>query len=619
MAATTSTRARRFSRTSATGVGIAGISVAVLQFMESRATDFNPSRKVSILIAIAGLFAGMVFERVVLLLGRRNTLDTHLRTWPLERLGDVDPLSLGVFPATPASGLQKYVPRSIDGDVEEALSGEPLQRRNVVIFGPTGAGKSRTAYQAAKAAQEDAVVVVPATADGLGELLEDDAWQALPPDAILWLDDLERYLDVLAASSANVLFDPESPWTVVATIREDKYREMIEAGGDLGESARRLLRSARVRRLGPRDALSTRDAWLQGSEALAPVERPETRERLGSWLGRAVRTARDGLLLALAAPAVYVGHRLARGPAGTGRDDGVLALALAALEITLVILGNTLVHDGFSKATAPSLADQVDAVAQGAHAQVVADRTVAFRPGDKTTVFVLRRPARSDQLRVYDEGDEQLKRRTANFAFGPKVPGRRLLLQRPSASDIDENDRRELLLTYAVTVGARRLRIPALVALDEEHHYVMSPVVTERPRFERARAGAVLRTDAFTTPFELGKPKALGWRPGPLPRTYGVTSAIVVPSLSLAVTASEIGADPPRDAVIAVALYKLEIGPDGVLSAKRLCSPKHPSGFVSMRTPAAPGADYQTYLQRVYPPLSQQLRGVREGGSCAPG
>jgi uncharacterized protein len=101
------------------------------------------------------------------------------------RVGDcaeADALGLGVHPAIGA-GLTRYVRR----DAHEGLGAEFAAGGLVLVEGPSAAGKSRLAYEVTRSQLPDRSLIVP---DGPVDLRE----LAGAHDAVVWLDDVDRYL-----------------------------------------------------------------------------------------------------------------------------------------------------------------------------------------------------------------------------------------------------------------------------------------------------------------------------------------------------------------------------------------------------------------------------------------
>ncbi|MTD57873.1 tetratricopeptide repeat protein [Amycolatopsis pithecellobii] len=147
------------------------------------------------------------------------------------RIDDLDPAALGVRPAWPVPGgaaMPPYVPRTADAALDRALAGGGL----VLVQGDAAAGKTRTAYEAllrnaSRFGWES--VMVPRDEAALRELAA-----APPAKAVVWLDDLERYLttDSLDDTLLRALNG-----VVLATLRT---RARADLGID-GDSAHRVL------------------------------------------------------------------------------------------------------------------------------------------------------------------------------------------------------------------------------------------------------------------------------------------------------------------------------------------------------------------------------------------
>lgn len=90
-------------------------------------------------------------------------------------------------PELPRQQVPEYVPRDIDPLVRSAIDGGGL----VVLEGPAASGKTRSAH-AALGASTGRRLIVPAGPASLTELVRAGE---VPRGAVIWLDDLERYLD----------------------------------------------------------------------------------------------------------------------------------------------------------------------------------------------------------------------------------------------------------------------------------------------------------------------------------------------------------------------------------------------------------------------------------------
>lgn len=131
----------------------------------------------------------------------------------------------------------------LDGRLREALT----LHRFVLVHGPSAAGKSRSTVQAAAALYPGRVVVVPERRPAhLDELLRDEA---IPEQAVVWLDDLDRHLDreggALTAGVLKRLLAIEGT-RAVATMRAaafEQYKpqgEIVPAGRDVIELAEQV-------------------------------------------------------------------------------------------------------------------------------------------------------------------------------------------------------------------------------------------------------------------------------------------------------------------------------------------------------------------------------------------
>jgi tetratricopeptide (TPR) repeat protein len=122
----------------------------------------------------------------------------------LPRVREVDPYTIGVqwsdlvrrfgYGRGASRCLPAYVQRS--PRTEETLQTALAERRPfVLVTGPSSAGKSRLAFEAARRVWPDSELVVPSEPDRLVPLLEFQPAITVRSDpAILWLDDVERYL-----------------------------------------------------------------------------------------------------------------------------------------------------------------------------------------------------------------------------------------------------------------------------------------------------------------------------------------------------------------------------------------------------------------------------------------
>lgn len=135
-----------------------------------------------------------------------------LATSWLPRVGDVnDPVALGVHPASaledldgateksteasvpgPPARVPVYVPRDLDAKLDAALAAALTRGGLVLVRGDSTVGKSRAAFEAMRRLPGDLWLLVPYHLGSLRALLDGGVELC---DVVVWLDDLERYLD----------------------------------------------------------------------------------------------------------------------------------------------------------------------------------------------------------------------------------------------------------------------------------------------------------------------------------------------------------------------------------------------------------------------------------------
>ncbi|HEX5494705.1 MAG TPA: tetratricopeptide repeat protein [Mycobacteriales bacterium] len=169
---------------------------------------------------------------------------------PLVR-GVTDLVGLGVHPAAPgpggeggpASRVPPYVPRDADTRLRAAVAAGGL----VLLVGESTAGKSRAAFEAVRVVCPDHRLVVPARPDAVADLRPVLAGARR---AVVWLDDLERYLGPggldLTELTAWLANRDAGQVVVLATIR---YRERQRytrdgAGPGVWRAAREVVEQA---------------------------------------------------------------------------------------------------------------------------------------------------------------------------------------------------------------------------------------------------------------------------------------------------------------------------------------------------------------------------------------
>jgi hypothetical protein len=393
----------RKARVGATTLAVTVAAVAVLEVLQRMIGEFDLRPWVNVLLVVAVALATPALSVLRQRRQREQLLGEALRSWPLPKMAEIDRYRLGVFPLRrEAEGTADadYVSR---GDVDARLRGALESASFVLVFGPPRAGKSRTALEAAKEVLGDALVIIPRNAEGLRELLTLDPpllsrdspaprWSR-SSRAVLWLDGLARYFDVLDANVLEQLQGEAVPLTVIATIREDEYDAVLAGSGPEAEAVKAVVATAQAFELaagGPAAQLSS-----SGKEAVPPPARDERSAGEGD---RAIGDLR------FAVPA---------------------ALSLAAVA-AIGLIGLTA---GFREPAPLTLAEQADRRLVAAGAQVYGPtRADLHGSGEESWIFVVAPRAEaaagaaapSHEIRIYDPRGDRLVER---FRFAPDAPG----------------------------------------------------------------------------------------------------------------------------------------------------------------------------------------------------
>jgi hypothetical protein len=114
------------------------------------------------------------------------------------------------------SELPRYVPRDIDEQLRTRLR---FGTGFVLLVGSSSVGKTRCAYEALLAELPDWWLFHPR------DVVDLDTFAAAPiPHTVIWLDEIERYLnDGLTASTIRTLLNAHHPIPVVATLWPEPY------------------------------------------------------------------------------------------------------------------------------------------------------------------------------------------------------------------------------------------------------------------------------------------------------------------------------------------------------------------------------------------------------------
>ena len=259
------------------------------------------------------------------------------------RVSEADPRRLGAHAAISVPGVPdevppEYVPRDADdGEFGVRAKVAAAARRGgfVLLVGGSSVGKTRCAFEAVKELLPEWWLVHPA---GPGEVA---ALAAAPvPLTVLWLDELQRYLDGehgLTAAVVRALLNAPDPVVIIGTLWPKWYTDYTAApapgGGDPHARERQLLEQAEVVRIG---------------EEFSPAEQDRAAAARDPRLKIALETGGYGLTQTLAAAPQLV----ARWEDARTGDPYAWAVLTAALDATRLGARAPLTT-GFLRAAAP--------------------------------------------------------------------------------------------------------------------------------------------------------------------------------------------------------------------------------------------------------------------------
>jgi len=171
----------------------------------------------------------------------------------LPRLSTLSPYRLGAsasrYGGEDQRGADPYVRRRADDELDRVLRDKPF----VLVVGDSKAGKSRTAYEAARrltlnGRPHDPPVVVPEGTDAVGPLLNLDPPLLRPAPVLLWLDDLtEGELGGLSGALLDQL--QEQQVRILGTITAQRYGRIQDNETEIGLTARQAVNRATEVRL----------------------------------------------------------------------------------------------------------------------------------------------------------------------------------------------------------------------------------------------------------------------------------------------------------------------------------------------------------------------------------
>ena len=185
------------------------------------------------------------------------------------RAGDADPRRLGVHAAISVPGvsnevLPEYVPRDVDTaehGVRATVAAATQRGGFVLLVGGSSVGKTRSAIEAVKALLPDWWLVHPAGPDQVAALAA-----APSPRTVVWLDELQRYLDGehgLTGGVVRALLNAPHPAVIIGTLWPDRYTAYTTMPGpgssDPHAREREVLDLAAVIRIGPEFSPAEKD------------------------------------------------------------------------------------------------------------------------------------------------------------------------------------------------------------------------------------------------------------------------------------------------------------------------------------------------------------------------
>jgi hypothetical protein len=261
------------------------------------------------------------------------------------RVRDAQPRLLGVHAAISVPGMPddlppEYVPRDVDAaefGVRAKVAAAAQRGGFVLLVGGSSVGKTRCAAESVKALLPNWWLVHPPGPAEVTALA-----QATPPRTVVWLDELQRYLDGehgLTGAAVRALLTATHPAVIIGTLWPDRYNAYTAVpppgGADPHGRERQVLELATVIRIAPEFSPAEQDR----AGAAAARDR-----RLAEALGM----AGYGLTQTLAAAPQLV----ARWQNARAADPYAWAVLTAALDVARLGAGAPLSAD-LLRAAAP--------------------------------------------------------------------------------------------------------------------------------------------------------------------------------------------------------------------------------------------------------------------------
>ena len=170
-----------------------------------------------------------------------------------------DPRLLGVHaaisvPGVPDNDLPEYVSRDVDAEVRGRVTAAASRGMFLLLVGGSSVGKTRCAVEAVRARLPDWWLVHPADPAEVVALA-----QAPSPRTVVWLDELQRYLDGehgLTGAAVRTLLGAPHPAVIIGTLWPDRYPAYtaVPSSGEWDPHdarKREVLNLAKVVRIGP--------------------------------------------------------------------------------------------------------------------------------------------------------------------------------------------------------------------------------------------------------------------------------------------------------------------------------------------------------------------------------
>ena len=258
----------------------AGVYVLPARFDDSEMPGLLPDvMAVDLRRYTPGQFANLVAEKLADLGITRPTssvsLGSPVRSAALARppgavrVYEADPRRLGVHvaisvPGMPDDVLPEYVLRDVDAaeyGVRATVAAAAQRGGFVLLVGGSAVGKTRSAVEAVKAVLPEWWLVHP---DGPAEVSA--LAQAPTAQTVVWLDELQRYLDGehgLTSAVVGALLNAPDPVVIIGTLWPDRYTAYTSppalGGADPHAREREVLDLAAVVRIGPEFSAAEQD------------------------------------------------------------------------------------------------------------------------------------------------------------------------------------------------------------------------------------------------------------------------------------------------------------------------------------------------------------------------